>query len=138
MLFEPLQVGRLFYFREGMGLGAQEFVTLLNEIGGKLAEPAKHVLEIWIRQIMIFGIVDIVVGIIFFFVGLIFFNMWLNEPEESKNRRPPDDISTLAFLAFIGFIGGVFGLGLVLRGFMLLLNPEYWFVTDVLGFVFGG
>lgn len=118
-------------------MNAQEIITLMNEVGAKLAEPAQHVLEVWLKQIMIFGIVDIVIGIILISVGLLFINSWLNEPEESKNHRPPDDISTLAFLAFLGFIGGAFGIGLAIRGSMLLANPEYWFMQDILRTVFG-
>ena len=115
-------------------MDAQEIISLMTEVGNKLAEPAQHVLEIWLKQIMIFGVVDIVVGIVLLVIAtaLLWKTLHMTAAEWAA-----DATGIWGGLSIIAVIIGAVGIGLAIRGSMLLANPEYWFMQDILRTVFG-
>lgn len=115
-------------------MNAQEVISLMNEVGAKLAEPAQHVLEIWLKQIMIFGVVDIVVGIVLLVIvsALLWKTLHMTAAEWAA-----DGTGIWGGLSILSVIIGAVGIGLAIRGSMLLANPEYWFMQDILRTVFG-
>ena len=109
-------------------MNADAILKVLDELGKRMAGPAEQVWAIYLKQTIVFGVVDIVCGL-----GLFCFSAWAIKKLLSRNEYGNLIYSDAEWLfAWAGAVSAnIWGLSLIIYGSMYCANPVYWVLKDL-------
>ncbi len=116
-------------------MNTDAIMTLLTELSGKMAEPATHVWQIYLKQTITFGALDLGFGTLFLVLA-VWFTMKLLAKDEDGDYvildPTYDDAEIDRFFIWAGILCLlIMGTLLIIRGTMYISNPEYWVIKDL-------
>ncbi|GEM_PF-3485792 len=109
-------------------MSGADAINFFNEIVGKLDQPAKQIVEIYTKQIIAYGITDIVVG------GLMLALATTLGVLAFKKRTQVNEYS-ITFTdwgSFLTVIFSIWGIMLTIKGWLMLYNPQFYLIQDII------
>lgn len=113
---------------------ATEIIQVFDTIVSKASGPAKDVAHIYIKQVVAYGVGDLIGAATIFIISILLFVMAYNY---SKWPASNDSYASEAafWYTFFGIVFCLGGIGLGIRGFLLLYNPAFYFIQDLINAV---
>jgi hypothetical protein len=113
-------------------MNSQEIMNLINQLGEKLSPITQQVWNICLKQIIVFGYIDLIFGLLILGIMIWTTNLLLIKDEDGDYKYLSDYNEEMTRL--FSWIGEVvllgWGLSLIIYGLMYILNPVYWVINN--------
>ena len=116
-------------------MNADAIMMLLTELSGKMEKPAAHIWQVYLKQTITFGVLDLGFGIsLLVLAGWLTIKLLAKDEDGDYVIFDPDYVEgeTARFFIWAGIIGlFMVGIFLAVYGTMYISNPEYWVIKDL-------